>query len=243
MRLMKILTLSLIISISIYSQIDYDRMSLNEALIFLEKTMPPKEKLKFKKQEEKKAVNNQHFVMGIWIRNNMLNNPNRISRYFLERGLAHPDDYSYIILLALHRKLNKRKLNIDKEIQRISSLYSGLDPCKELSKRVDSVNCARIKVGDSIQIIMPIDSVLGNDGVYIYNTLGFGCDTSRRHLINYKKLIIRGHVSEIRDFCYELILNVTYLNREDVTVLNQKIEINKKFIFLFSDLWITRLTE
>lgn len=63
----KILTLSLIISTSIYSQIDYDRMSLNEALIFLEKTMTPKEKLKFKKQEEKKAVNNQHFVMGIWI--------------------------------------------------------------------------------------------------------------------------------------------------------------------------------
>lgn len=50
-----------------------------------------------------------HFGFGIWIRNNLLyNKKSRLYSLFLESGIDHPDDMSFLIITLFHFYISKK---------------------------------------------------------------------------------------------------------------------------------------
>lgn len=69
------------------------------------------------KAGEDEAIN-QHFGLGLWIRNNWgLWAGSRLAVYFREIGIGHPDDMSGIILTSYLRHLNNRPIELEAQIK------------------------------------------------------------------------------------------------------------------------------
>ena len=58
-----------------------------------------------------------HFGFGMWMRNNWkLWGGSRLSKYFNNLGIYHPDDMSGIILDSYHRYLTGKKIKLDEQV-------------------------------------------------------------------------------------------------------------------------------
>ncbi|HBB00682.1 MAG: hypothetical protein A2W86_11565 [Bacteroidetes bacterium GWD2_45_23] len=58
-----------------------------------------------------------HFGIGLWMRNNWrLWTGSRLSRYFNDLGIIHPDDMSTIILTSYHRYLLRQDIKLEEQI-------------------------------------------------------------------------------------------------------------------------------
>jgi len=69
------------------------------------------------KMTEEEFIATSHFGIGLWIRNNWrLWGGSRLSKYFNELGVSHPDDMSGIILTSYYRKLNNQDIELEKQI-------------------------------------------------------------------------------------------------------------------------------
>src|SRR4051812_5839916 len=82
--------------------------NLNEAIEYFNKRWTVADKNNFKNQQEKSAVTQLHFTVGLWIRNSWIHGERDSSlvAYFNQLGVHSADDVSSIILTFLHRKLN-----------------------------------------------------------------------------------------------------------------------------------------
>lgn len=66
---------------------------------------------------EDSFVAESHFGIGLWIRNNWgLWGSSRLSAYFSQLEIFHPDDMSGIILRSYHRKLNNKDIKLEEQI-------------------------------------------------------------------------------------------------------------------------------
>ena len=71
-------------------------------------------KYSFMTLPEKVAATRLHHGLGMWIRNNWgLWRNSKLKRYFLDRGILHPDEMSSIILSSYHRYLNNNQTGLD----------------------------------------------------------------------------------------------------------------------------------
>lgn len=74
-------------------------------------------KSKVKQWSEDEFVGKVHLGFGMWMRNNwQLWAGSRLSKYFNEKGIYHPEDMSGIILVSYHRTLNNQPLKLDDQI-------------------------------------------------------------------------------------------------------------------------------
>lgn len=74
-------------------------------------------KLKVKQWTEDEFSARAHFGFGMWMRNNwQLWVGSRLSNYFNEKGIYHPDDMSGIILDSYHRYLTGKEVNLESQI-------------------------------------------------------------------------------------------------------------------------------
>jgi hypothetical protein len=133
--------------------------NLDEAIVYFKKTWTKERLTKFKKLSEQEATASTHFTTGLWIRNNWIRgdrNPPLI-KYFESIGLINPDDISAIIILSLHRTLNNRNLEIEKQVAEYKSYWDKIHNCDNRlrQKAVEIYN--KFKVGDKITIYMPVD--------------------------------------------------------------------------------------
>lgn len=68
--------------------------------------------------DEKTFASRAHFGLGRWIRNNwQLWGGSRLSTYFNDLGVFHPDDISWIILISYHRYLSGKEINLEEQIK------------------------------------------------------------------------------------------------------------------------------
>jgi hypothetical protein len=75
-------------------------------------------KLSIKSMKEDEFVAESHFGIGMWMRNNWgLWSSSRLSSYFSDLSVFHPDDMSGIILRSYHRKLNNRDIKLEEQIR------------------------------------------------------------------------------------------------------------------------------
>lgn len=70
-----------------------------------------------KTNSERSFLAESDFGIGQWIRNNWIRVDNsRLSEYFNEKGVHHPDDISSIILTSYYRRLQNKPIELEKQI-------------------------------------------------------------------------------------------------------------------------------
>ena len=107
---------------------NYIPKNLNDAIEYLNCEWSEFDKTEFKNKEENSGVTELHFGTGMGIRNGweLWKGNNQISRFFKSKGIFHPDDMSSIILTSLHRNLNSKPIELDKQISFYKNYWDAL---------------------------------------------------------------------------------------------------------------------
>nr|MBC8147401.1 hypothetical protein [Bacteroidota bacterium] len=96
----------------------YIPKDLTDCITQLDKIMDEASKIWCRKHSEQYFSYKAHHGLGMWIRNNWkLWGSSRLSKYFNELGIYHPDDMSGIILKSYYRYLNSEEINLDEQIK------------------------------------------------------------------------------------------------------------------------------
>src|SRR5690606_3601466 len=75
-------------------------------------------KTQVKNWEERAFIGKAHLGFGMWMRNNWrLWEGSRLSKYFSDLGINHPEDMSAIILVSYHRHLNNKEIKLEEQIK------------------------------------------------------------------------------------------------------------------------------
>jgi len=107
----------------------YIPKDINECIVHFEKRWSDSLKLVVKKKQESKFVSDAHLAVGMWMRNNWwLWKGSRLSNYFNDLGVNHPDDMSSIILTCYHRYLNGKQFNIKAQVDRFKNYWRVVTP-------------------------------------------------------------------------------------------------------------------
>ena len=95
--------------------------NLEEAIQFLISDCPPEqlhELEKWRDMEESDAICGIHLTGGMNLRNHLnLWGENDLTKWFKSIGIVHGDDISGIIFTSTHRRLNKKNIELDKQIK------------------------------------------------------------------------------------------------------------------------------
>lgn len=87
------------------------------------------EEMKF--AEEKKMIK-YHRGLGMWMRNNWgLRSGSRLSKYFRDMEIRHPDDISGIILNSFWRYLNSEPMKLEKQIKYYQDYWKKMKEQKD----------------------------------------------------------------------------------------------------------------
>ena len=114
----------------------YIPKSLDDCFVTLNKILPDSIKNEFELMEENEAVSRSHFGLGIWMRNNWgLWGGTRLSIYFNELGVYHPDDMSGIILTSYHRYLNSKELKLEDQIKYYQKYWEEINKQEEETEK------------------------------------------------------------------------------------------------------------
>lgn len=111
----------------------YIPSNLDECFGELKKILKKEDLEQFKNKKEEDAVSGSHFGLGMWIRNNWgLWKSSRLTKYFKDLGISHPDDMSGIILTSFYRYLNNKNIELEKQIKHYKEYW-------EDQKRMDVI--------------------------------------------------------------------------------------------------------
>lgn len=91
----------------------YIPRDLTDAFIQLNKLTDTESKAKFKAMSEEDVRQKLFFSLGRWIVQNWgFYGGSRLSHYMKQLGIHHPEDMAVFIMVAYHRNLNRRSLDI-----------------------------------------------------------------------------------------------------------------------------------
>lgn len=133
-------------------------------------------KMKVKLQSEDYFATNAHFGLGLWTRNNwQLWGGSRLSKYFNDMGIDHPDDMSGIILKSYHRYLTGKDINLNQQIEYKNDYWKAAnDPSKDIFPKGEKNMEFKIKMpyrlkkGDILSCLH-IQSNSITDKVWVYD--------------------------------------------------------------------------
>lgn len=95
----------------------YIPIDLNDCFVQIDSFWSDSIKNNVRSMSERQFCSRSHFGIGMWMRNNwQLWGGSRLSKYFNELGIYHPDDMSGIILTSYHRYLTGREINLDEQV-------------------------------------------------------------------------------------------------------------------------------
>ena len=133
-------------------------------------------KTKVKALEESEFSTNAHFGLGQWMRNNwQLWGGSRLSKYFHDLGIFHPDDMSAIILDSYHRHLNGREIKLEEQVEWYKNYWKvNAEPLKkEYPKGVKKLELNKTLSynlnGDKKPGCVHVQTNSKNDQVWIYD--------------------------------------------------------------------------
>jgi len=96
----------------------YIPKDVNDAISELNKKFSDSLKTEIKKMSENHFSSSFHFGTGMWMRNNWgLWGGSRLSKYFNDLGIYHPDNMSGIILNSYYRALNNKPIKLDEQTE------------------------------------------------------------------------------------------------------------------------------
>ncbi|MDH3257118.1 MAG: hypothetical protein OEM27_05835, partial [Nitrospinota bacterium] len=121
----------------------------------LEKILKPEDIEKMKNGTEKDMYS-YHFDIGIWLRNNWkLWEGSRLSKYFNDMGVHHPDDISGIILRTFWCKLNNQPFRLQERIEYYQEFWKAVIKPKGVSPK-DGAKIAWVLLQHPIDFIKTI---------------------------------------------------------------------------------------
>ena len=119
----------------------YIPKDLHDAFIELERMMDPQFLAEFQSGTEAKLVK-YHFGLGLWTRNNWaLWKGSRLTSYFANLGIHHPDDMSSIIMVSFHRHLNGKPIKLDEQVRYYQAYWNS----PEVKKMIKDEEESRLK--------------------------------------------------------------------------------------------------
>ncbi|RFM35031.1 hypothetical protein DXN04_06420 [Chitinophaga silvisoli] len=213
--------------------------NLDESILYFQQQLTPAELDSFKNKPESDAVIELHQSTGQWIRNNWVygDRDTALKNYFKALGIYAPDDISSIILTSLHRTLNKKEIELEKQVETYKAYWQPIIDCREKQKIQAVSTYKKFKVGDNITLYMPVDTSEGNRNAILYN-----CPTTEWVFNEKKDLILKGIVTKkyfINDTANAFFtVRVTYLNRKDTRILMEQVQIGNEKNFSLTGLKI-----
>ena len=85
-------------------------ITIREAFKVLDNLLTAEEKERFRRQSAEEFAGEQHFALGVWIRNNWVYNADRATYQALFGDeILHPDSASCIFLKKYHNHLKRTK--------------------------------------------------------------------------------------------------------------------------------------
>ncbi|NDJ00080.1 hypothetical protein GWA97_13400 [Flavobacterium sp. LaA7.5] len=188
----------------------YIPKDLKDCFIQINKSISDSTKVEITNWEEKE-MSRLHFGFGMWMRNNwQLWGGSRLSNYFNEMEIYHPDDMSGIILTSYHRDLNKKDLKLDEQIKYYVNYWKSAKE-DEIRKRKEQF--AEYKVGTTV--------------LFLYNN-GFVSE-KQEELYDDDTCIAKGIVTELNneDFFIKVKLiescdkkGIIFYDNVDVVIYN-----------------------
>ncbi len=110
----------------------YIPKDLEDALDQLDKLVSDESKAKFKTHTEDESVHKLYFSLGRWIWTNWsLLDGSRLSEFFREYGIHHPEDIAIIIIRSYHRRLNGKELNLKQQMDDLKAKYAKEDAARK----------------------------------------------------------------------------------------------------------------
>lgn len=110
----------------------YIPKDLVDALDQLDKLIGDESKAKFKTHTEEEAVHKLYFSLGRWIWTNWsLLDGSRLSEFFREYGIHHPEDIAVVIIRSYHRRLNGKELNLKQQMADLKLQYGKEDAARK----------------------------------------------------------------------------------------------------------------
>jgi hypothetical protein len=105
-------------------------------------------KIKLKQLSEEEFSGRLHLGFGMWMRNNwQLWGGSRLSKFFNDKGIFHPDDMSGIILDSYYRYLNNKEINFDEQIQYYKDYWQE---SKKAEIEIKKTEFTKYKISDTI---------------------------------------------------------------------------------------------
>jgi hypothetical protein len=213
--------------------------NLDEAVSYLQQKWSNTELANFKNKPEQDAVTELHLSAGMWIRNNWVHGDRdpALTNYFDSLGIYHPDDISSIILTSLHRTLNQKDIQLDKQVESYKAYWKPIMDCQEKQKAEAVSIYKKFNEGDSITIYMPVDTAHGSRNAVFYN-----CPTPEWTFDKGKDLILKGTVTKkyfINDTANVFFtVNIKYMSRRDTQILMEQVKTGDEKSFSLTGLTI-----
>lgn len=93
----------------------------------------------FKYLSEEKAITELHHSIGRQLRNkwSLWTDKSPLSKQFIELGINHADDMSSIILMSLHRILNRKPVKLKEQIEYYKEYWKRTSTCDSFSLNVN----------------------------------------------------------------------------------------------------------
>jgi hypothetical protein len=105
-------------------------------------------KAKMKKLSEDYFSGMQHPGFGMWMRNNwQLWGGSRLSKYFNDKEIYHPEDMSGIILRSYHRFLNNREIKLEEQLKFYQDYWKKVE-IDERNRKDKELSA--FKIGDTL---------------------------------------------------------------------------------------------
>ena len=116
-----------------YKKRKFHPEKLNQAMEYFDCTWESLDNTKYKEKEEEIAVSELHFGTGRAIRNDwgLWNNKSRLSQFFIQLGIFHPNDISSIMLTSWLRQLNGKKIELKNQIEHYKVYWEKQNEKKE----------------------------------------------------------------------------------------------------------------
>lgn len=193
-------------------------------LTSLESRMSKQELEDFAKTSQERPIYNNHFKYLLKYNNDVFSNKmdTSIIVYFHSKGIYKVGDMSDILFISLHRKLNSKKIDLEKQIKDKIDYYNASDECEKLQDETLVSNEKFIK-GDTIQVRMRIN--MQDNCAYPIDCLNMEKDWK---FDDNKDLLITGVV--LGKYKYDSNPKFVYMNMKIIDLNKNNIPVPRKLL-------------
>jgi len=213
--------------------------NLEESISYFQNEWTSSELSSFKNKLEYEAIAEAHFGAGLWIRNTWIKGNRNVplANYFTSLGINHPDDISSIILRSLHRKLNNRIIDVEKQVESYKAYWKLIKECEEKTTVTAIENYNRFKVGDMISIYMPVDKTDGSRNAVINMCPNVSWKFDPKIDLLIKGIVVKKfNINSPSNVFFKVKIN--NVNRSDTDVLMEKVQIGDNMDFSLNGLTV-----